>query len=240
VAVAKYAAMSNSGQSMLATTREPLEFLVARDGVGPRSLTAQDIVDAVAQGRVREEPDLKARLREWGRAGARNQPLEAKRLGARNQPLEAKWLGGINGARNQPLEAKRLGGINGARNQPLEAKGLGGINGALQPATGGEVKGRLQPAMGCEAAWQLQPVTGSEVKGRPQKTRQSFLRRNGYFGEDAIKICQDAHRGMLDKIHFNKHMTECFAAGCAFESKSKKPKDLVRHNKQVLAMEDVV
>jgi hypothetical protein len=224
VAVAKYAAMSNSGQSMLATTREQLEFLVARDGVGPRSLTAQDIVDAVAQGRVREEPDLKARLREWGRAGARNQPLEAKRLGARNQPLEAKWLGGINGARNQPLEAK----------------GLGGINGALQPATGGEVKGRLQPAMGCEAAWQLQPVTGSEVKGRPQKTRQSFLRRNGYFGEDAIKICQDAHRGMLDKIHFNKHMTECFAAGCAFESKSKKPKDLVRHNKQVLAMEDVV
>jgi hypothetical protein len=93
VAVAKYEAMIKFGQNMLGTTREPLEFLVARDGERPRSLTAQDIVDAVTQGRVRGAPDWKARLREWGRAGIINQPREAKQRGSINQPREAKQRG---------------------------------------------------------------------------------------------------------------------------------------------------
>jgi hypothetical protein len=75
-AVAKYVAMSKSGQSMLGTTRESLEFLVAGDGEGPRSLTAQD-KGACERNRTGRPGVVK---REWGKAGARNQPLEAKQL----------------------------------------------------------------------------------------------------------------------------------------------------------------
>jgi hypothetical protein len=67
------------------------------------------------------------------------------------------------------------------------------------------------------------------------------LEQNGYFGEDADKICHDAHQGMLEKTQHNTHMTTCPAAGCAFDTKKLKKADMVvRHIKQVLAWKDVV
>jgi hypothetical protein len=96
----------------------------------------------------------------------------------------------------------------------LAAKRLGGINGTRK-----------------------QPLEAKQKGGRNSR-RHMFLQQNGYSGEDAFKICQDAHQGMSDMIpKHNKHMTKCPAAGCAFEARHAWKSR--RHIKQVLAMEDI-
>ena len=139
---------------------------------------------------------------------------------------EPDWMArsserGKIGNRMQPVEAKQLGGRIGNHMQPVEAKQLGGRN---QPVEAKQLGGHNQPVE-------------AKQKGGRNCIRQRFLQKNGYVGEAAFKMCQDAHQKVSDMVRLHKRMTKCPAAGCEFKSTRD---SLVRHVKQVLAMKDTV
>jgi hypothetical protein len=113
----------------------------------------------------------------------------------------------------------------GNRMQPVEAKQLGGrIGNHMQPVEAKQLGGH-------------DPPVEAKQKGGRNCIRQRFLQKNRYVGEAAFKICQDAHQEVSNMVRLHTRMTKCPAAGCEFESTRD---SLVRHMKQVLAMEDTM